>query len=543
MYRCGSSASPVAMHAATHSTSLTTRLLHRRLSRMGGLCLTPPVHAPALTVARRLGTQRTRDASAALDVAPTPSTTAVSADAATGTATQPQPKLRVARPSPRSIAQVKQTPLFPGTLRHVTRFEGEHVYRYGLHTYTIMRDSAAMAVVPAGCLLGYIVTHVPSIPLVPFELQCVYMVGLFILSRCMAAGKRNRCVKDLTGRHVVLTGGTSGIGRATAAQLAAMGADVTLVARDSPHAAAALEFVRAHATASATQHIELQPLHLEDLIAVRDFCKRARQSRRPIDILVNVAGVLQEHHVTTRFGDDVQLAVNYLGPYLLTEGLLPLVEAVQGRIVYVSCAAHVGVKGNVVSTYLSGRGVWSPRVADRFDGLEQYGFTKLGNIFHAQQLAVRSYPAPEKGTITSRLTRSPSSSSSQPATAGRPQPTSRKSTSVPSDKDATAAAAEPRFTICACSPGGVATNLYRSVPLAGTFVYLYYVYILVLRTAWEGSQTVVNCCVRDDFKNGGYYVNTRYRPAGLSKTACSVTEREQVMAWTSNKMKPYMKWE
>lgn len=460
--------------------------------------------------------------------------------------------------------------------RHVSMFEGEHVYQYGLHTFTIFKESMAMGIIPAGCLLGYVVTHLPNCPPVPFEFQCAYMAVLFVLSRVVAAGWRNRAVKDLTGRHVVVTGGTSGIGRATAAQLAHMGAHVTLLAKESTHAQPAMRYVQQHARDATAQEIRFHALDLEDFIAVREYAKRARQHGVPIDILVNAAGRMQQHHVVTRFGDDVLLAANFLGPYLLTEGLLPLVEAAHGRIVYVACSAHVGVKGNVVSTYLSGRGVWSPRVADKFDGLEQYGFTKLGNIFHAQQLALRSYPEFQKGSRASRLTRQQPMASfnagssgaggsggggaggmRKTASAGRRSgyaeaaaaaaaaevAASRAGKSGNKAGDAAAVQIEPRFTACACSPGGVITNLYRDVPLAGTFKYFYYVYVLVMRTAWEGSQTVVNCCVRDDFKNGGYYMNTKYQPAGLSKTACSVQEREQVMAWTFNKMKAYMKWD
>ncbi|KPA79279.1 putative mitochondrial beta-ketoacyl-ACP reductase 2 [Leptomonas pyrrhocoris] len=470
-------------------------------------------------------------------------------------------KLRTARPSARALSQVKQTPHFPGMFHHVSMFEGEHVYNYGRHTFTIFKESIAMSIIPAGCLIAYIVTHLPNFPIIPFEFQCLYLVALFAVSRVVAAGWRNRQVKDLTGRHVVVTGGTSGIGRATAAQLAQMGAHVTLLARDSPHAQPAVDFVRRHAKDAAAQEICFHALDLEDFILVRDYCKRARRRQVPIDVLVNAAGRMQQHHVVTRFGDDVLLAANFLGPYLLTEGLLPLVEAAHGRIVYVACSAHVGVKGKVVSTYLSGRGVWSPRVAGKFDGLEQYGFTKLGNIFHAQQLALRSYPESSKGSRASRLTRQ------QPMTAaGGSHYSAGTGTSRRSGyEDAAAAVAatdtssgksnshdpstpaqvsiEPRFTACVCSPGGVITNLYRDVPLAGSFKYLYYLYALVMRTAWEGSQTVVNCCVRGGVKNGGYYMNTKYQPAGLSKTACSVTEREQVMTWTSNKMKAYMKWD
>lgn len=61
--------------------------------------------------------------------------------------------------------------------------------------------------------------------------------------------------------------------------------------------------------------------------------------------------------ITTSLNDDCQLAVNFLGPYLLTEGLLPLITATHGRIVYVSCATNLSIKSNVVTSYLSGNGV------------------------------------------------------------------------------------------------------------------------------------------------------------------------------------------
>ncbi|KPI83305.1 putative short chain dehydrogenase/reductase [Leptomonas seymouri] len=503
---------------------------------------------------------KTDTAAAAGNAVTTVDEAAHGARSASGGNGSPSPiKLRMARPSPRALSRVKQQPLLPGRFHHISMFEGEHVYHYGLHTFTIFRESIAMGVIPAGCLIAFIATRLPNCPVIPFAFQCFYMALLFALSRVVAASWRNRQVKDLTGRHVVVTGGTSGIGRATAAQLAKMGANVTLLAKDSAHAQPAVDYVRRYAKDTAAQEIRFHALDLEDFIAVREYCKRARRSQTPIDVLVNAAGRMQQHHVVTRFGDDVQLAANFLGPYLLTEGLLPLVEAAHGRIVYVACSAHVGVKGNVVSTYLSGRGVWSPRLAGKFDGLEQYGFTKLGNIFHAQQLALRSYPEFNKGSRASRLTRQQPMPAAGGAVKSSSATTARRSgyadaaaaavaaaTDAPSGKPRNNAAQvniEPRFTACACSPGGVVTNLYRDVPLAGSFNYFYFVYLLVMRTAWEGSQTVVNCCVRDDFKNGGYYMNMKYQPAGLSKAACSVTEREQVMAWTFNKMKTYMKWD
>lgn len=427
---------------------------------------------------------------------------------------------------PRKLSQVKQEPLFPGMYRRVRKFEGEHTYEYGRHSFAILREGSTFAVLPLGCLAVYAASFFTALP---FEVQAVYFALLLVVSRCFARGRQNRERKDLTDRHVVVSGGTSGIGRETAAQLAAMGADVTVLARDGPHVEKAMAYIRRSARSEA-QQIRFTALDLSDFIAVRDYCKRARQQNMGVDIFVNSAGLMQQRQTMTRFGDDEQLAVNLLGPFLLTEGFLPLVAKTGGRIVYVACSAHVAVKGNIVATYLSGRGMWSPRVRNKFDGLEQYGFTKLGCIYHAQDLAVRSYTS-TTNTLT-RSTATPSNSNNN-----------KNSLQNHSNGSSSNNNTSPRYTTCVAVPGGVLTNLYRHVPLAATFRWGRYFYMLFMRTAREGSQVVVNCCVRDELVNGGYYQNCRYSPTGLSAAACSVQERQSVLAWVWRKMQPYMRWE
>ncbi|EKF39579.1 short chain dehydrogenase/reductase, putative [Trypanosoma cruzi marinkellei] len=427
---------------------------------------------------------------------------------------------------PRKLSQAKQQPLFPGMCRHVKRFEGEHTYNYGHHTFTIVREGSTFFILPLGFLIAYVAAlFVPM----SFQLQAMYSVLLLVFCRYSARGRKNREWKDLKERHVIVTGGTSGIGRETASQLAAMGADVTVLSRNGPHVDGAMAYIQKFAKSDA-QQIRFTALDLADFIAVRDYCKRAQNQRMAVDILVNNAGLMQQKQVTSRFGDDEQLAVNLLGPFLLTEGLLPLVAENGGRIVYVSCSAHVAVKRNIVSTYLSGRGLWSPRIRDKFDGLEQYGFTKLGCIYHTQDLAVRSYTNASK----------PFASMTPATAASFPTPSNGrayKSNSNDSNDNT------PRYTTCVAVPGGVVTNLYRYVPLATTFRWCRYFYLLFMRTASEGSQVVVNCCVREELVNGGYYQNCRYSPTGLSATACSVEERKSVLAWVRLKMQPYMRWE
>ncbi|CBH13710.1 short-chain dehydrogenase, putative [Trypanosoma brucei gambiense DAL972] len=453
---------------------------------------------------------------------------------------------------PRKLSQAKQKPLFPGMYRTVRLFDGEHTYHYGRHTYTIMRESLTFAIIPLGCVAAYAATYFDPFAAVPLELQGAYLVFLLIGSRLYARGRSCRTVKDLTGRHAVVTGGTSGIGKETAARLAAAGADVTVLARSSSHAEAAITYIRRSAHCEG-QVVQFTPLDLSDFLAVRDYCRRLRHTNTRLDILVNCAGVMHQRQVMSRCGDDEQLAVNLLGPYLLTEGLLPLIAESGGRIVNVSCSAHVAVRGNIVQTYLSGRGVWSPRVRGKFDGLEQYGLTKLGCIYHAQELASRSYHSTTKGNASfcPTDTSHPSLGSSAinkgsnlnlyhyKHNSGNRASNNNDSGDAGGDDEAGA----PNYTTCVAVPGGVVTGIYRYVPLAATFRWFRWIYLLFMRSAREGSQTVVDCCLRDDIVNGGYYQNCRYAPSGLSAAACNIEERKNVLTWVRRKMQPYMQWD
>ncbi|KAG8344223.1 short chain dehydrogenase KR domain [Trypanosoma vivax] len=428
--------------------------------------------------------------------------------------------------APRKLSHIRQEPLFPGARHSVKAFDGEYVYDYGRHTFTIIKESFTFAVIPLGCIVAYTATFFEPFAAVPVHFQGLYLALVLLASRLCARGRRHRCWKNLTNRHVIVTGGTSGIGRETAAQLAAMGADVTIVARKGPQVTSVLNYVRSFAP-NKEQRILFTPLDLCDFIAVRDFCKRARQDSMRVDILVNNAALMHQKQMMSRFGDDEQLAGNLLGPYLLTEGLLPLVARSGGRVVYVSCSAHVAVRGNIVSTYLSGRGLWSPRIRGKFDGLEQYGFTKLGCIYHAQELAIRSYSRTTSAVALLTLDGGPVASLSR-------------------DKNGSGDACNsgmPSYTTCVAAPGAVITSLYRHVPLAITLRLFRYLYLLVMRSACDGSQAVVNCCVREELVNGGYYQNCRHTPSGLSAAACSASERKSVLAWVRRKMQPYMVWD
>lgn len=136
---------------------------------------------------------------------------------------------------------------------------------------------------------------------------------------------------DLSGRRMIVTGGSSGLGVETVRALAGAGAEVTIATRD-PDAAKQL--------VDETPGTRAVALDLADLASVRTFCD---DWSGPVDALVANAGVmmLPARQVTAQ-GWEMQLATNYLGHFALAVGLLPaLREADRPRVAVVSSGAQL----------------------------------------------------------------------------------------------------------------------------------------------------------------------------------------------------------
>ncbi|MFZ3598557.1 SDR family NAD(P)-dependent oxidoreductase [Streptomyces sp. BH104] len=177
---------------------------------------------------------------------------------------------------------------------------------------------------------------------------------------------------DLTGKHAVVTGGHAGIGREVTRALTARGATVTVAARDPRRAADTL-------AESGVEGVATDRLDLADPDSVTAFTDRWNATGRPLHILVNCAGVAAPatREVEGR-GYEMQFAVNHLGHFQLTLGLLPALRAAHGaRVVNVSSGAHrmSGIRWDDVNFEA---GDYSPGLA--------YAQSKCANVLFAVEL-------------------------------------------------------------------------------------------------------------------------------------------------------------
>jgi retinol dehydrogenase 12 len=142
----------------------------------------------------------------------------------------------------------------------------------------------------------------------------------------------------MKGKTCLVTGATSGIGKATAARLAERGATVLAVARDRARGEQAANEIRQRAPRS---QVEVLTADLSRPGQVRTLAGQVRNRYDRLDVLVNNAGVAKFRPQLTPDGLGVTLATNHLGPFLLTNLLLDqLRRSAPARVVTVSSDRH-----------------------------------------------------------------------------------------------------------------------------------------------------------------------------------------------------------
>ncbi|MFJ7216572.1 SDR family NAD(P)-dependent oxidoreductase [Amycolatopsis sp. NPDC098790] len=188
-------------------------------------------------------------------------------------------------------------------------------------------------------------------------------------------------VPGLTGRVIVVTGTTSGLGLALSGALAKAGARVLMTVRDAERGVAAVDQVRAGIDGPGSA--EAVRLDLADLASVRAAAADIRERTADrVDVLVNNAAVSLGPHERTRDGFELQIGTNHLGPAALTWLLMPALRAAgsPGRASRVVLTSSLGHRTGGLDL---GDLHWERR---RYSPTRAYGASKLANLLFAAEL-------------------------------------------------------------------------------------------------------------------------------------------------------------
>ncbi|HXV70023.1 MAG TPA: SDR family NAD(P)-dependent oxidoreductase [Acidimicrobiia bacterium] len=181
----------------------------------------------------------------------------------------------------------------------------------------------------------------------------------------------------MTGKTVLITGGTGGIGRAAAIGLAAMGARVGITGRDRARAERAATDIKAE---SGNSVVDVFVADLSSQAEVRRMAGEVLAAYPRLDVLVNNVGGFWAHRHLTTDGLEHTFALNHLAPFLLTSLLLErLITSAPARVVTVSSGAQS--MGKINFGDLMGKKDYS--------GQQAYNQSKLANVMFTYELARR----------------------------------------------------------------------------------------------------------------------------------------------------------
>lgn len=259
--------------------------------------------------------------------------------------------------------------------------------------------------------------------------------------------------RDLTGLVVVVTGANTGIGYEASRVFCKQGACVVFACRDVEKAQRAVAALPAHYKTDVIR------LDLANMASVREFSSTFSSRYDRLDILVNNAGVMAAPYQLTGEGLELQFCVNYLGHFLLTNLLLPKLEAAPaGRVINVSSMGHRLNQLNLEDLNCTrySRSLLYPL----YYKWVQYGNSKVCQILHAVELNKRLQ---EQGS---------------------------------------------KVTAYSLHPGAILTNLFQHVRV---IYWLCFFLTFLFKTVQQGAATTLFCAIHPSVEHysGGFFKDCR----------------------------------
>ena len=195
-----------------------------------------------------------------------------------------------------------------------------------------------------------------------------------------SASRRSAAPSDMHGKICIVTGATSGIGKATALALARAGATIVLICRDKLKAEAVTDELR---ISSHRGSIDLLIADLSSQQEIRQAAAEFIRKYNRLDVLINNAGAMFPRRLESSDRIEMTLAVNHLAPFLLTNLLLDTMKSTgAARIINVNSDAHEHGKIDFADLQMRlhyGRGI----------GMRAYANAKLANLLTVYELARR----------------------------------------------------------------------------------------------------------------------------------------------------------
>jgi NAD(P)-dependent dehydrogenase (short-subunit alcohol dehydrogenase family) len=177
-------------------------------------------------------------------------------------------------------------------------------------------------------------------------------------------------------KHILITGASSGIGKASARALGNLGARISFTGHRGEDDQRTAEELR---RSTGNPEIHAIECNLASLESVEAFSLSFRKSNKSLDILINNAGIWNAERELTRDGIESHLAVNYLAPFLMTRQLMPLLEqSTDARIINLTSGIHFRGKLDLDDLEFEKR---------KWRSIDAYTQSKLCNVLFTRKLA------------------------------------------------------------------------------------------------------------------------------------------------------------